>query len=273
VKKTANKKFWDGKTGRFVGCIDADGVAHDYGFTFVNLEAIHYGIANDANAKRIMMWIDGRRTIDGDTSKGKDIYRYRLAPRATTKRNVEWYSFAWTGPETLPFGGQVQDGGAVLGFSFYDIMSRIKVLGADNAWQRLMEIREWDEEVQAYGGYRKYYGDGKGGTTLQGGGTAGGVGIDFEFTESSMLAAVVPLGFMGLRPDGQVLHIEPNLPKACPEMTVRNLRYQGVSMDVTVSKDQVSVNLHATPPDALILDFSGHELRIDKPGTYGIGKK
>ena len=72
------------------------------------------------------------------------------------------------------FGGQVQDGGAVLGFSFYDIMSRIKVFGSDNAWQRLMAIREWDEEVQKYGGYRKYYNDGKGGTTLQGGGTAGG---------------------------------------------------------------------------------------------------
>ncbi|MDF7822605.1 hypothetical protein P4B35_01165 [Pontiellaceae bacterium B12227] len=268
VKKTANKKFFDKQAGRFVGCIDADGIAHDYGFTFVNLEAIHYGIANAENAKRVMEWIDGQRVVEGDTSTGADIYNYRLAPRATTKRNVEWYSFAWTGPETLPFGGQVQDGGAVLGFSFYDIMSRIKTLGADNAWKRLMAIREWDEEVTAYGGYRKYYGDGKGGTTLQGGGTAGGVGIDHEFTESSMLTAAVPFGFMGLRPDGQVLNIEPNLPKACPEMTVRNLKYQSIPMDVSVSTDRVKINVKATPTSTLTLRFNGKTLKIDTKGAY-----
>ena len=65
-----------------------------------------------------------------------------MAPRATTKRNIDWYAFAWSGPEAIPFGGQVQDGGAVLGFSFYDVMSRIKMLGPDDAWKRLMEIRE-----------------------------------------------------------------------------------------------------------------------------------
>ncbi|WP_136077219.1 glycosyl hydrolase family 65 protein [Pontiella desulfatans] len=276
VKKTANEKFFDNKAGRFVGTIDADGIPHDYGFTFVNLEAIHYGIANDANAKRIMEWIGGKRSVEGDTSTGADIYTYRLAPRATTKRNVEWYSFAWTGPETLPFGGQVQDGGAVLGFSFYDVMSRIKTLGADNAWERLMEIRAWDEEVQAYGGYRKYYGDGKGGTTLQGGGTAGGVGIDFEFTESSMLSAVVPFGFMGLRPDGQMLNIEPNLPKDCPQMTVRNLLYQGVPMDVTVSESSIKLVVKSEPATSFKIKFRNEELHIKGAGTFlspsGAGK-
>jgi len=276
VKKTANEKFFDDQAGRFVGTIDADGVPHDYGFTFVNLEAIHYGIATDQHARRIMEWIDGKRTIEGDTSTGADIYRYRLAPRATTKRNVEWYSFAWTGPETLPFGGQVQDGGAVLGFSFYDIMSRIKTLGADNAWKRLMEIRAWDEEVANNGGYRKYYGGGKGGTTLQGGGTAGGVGIDFEFTESSMLAAVVPCGFMGLRPDGKVLNIEPNLPKACPKMTVRNLKYQGVAMDITVSESHLKLVVKSDPANPLKVKFKNEELHIKEAGTFlsppGAGK-
>ena len=267
VKTATNAKFWDEANGRFVGAIDADGVPHDYGFTFVNLEAVHYGIAGEAHARRIMAWIDGERIVEGDTSTGSDIYRYRLAPRATTKRNIEWYSFAWTGPETLPFGGQVQDGGAVLGFSFYDVMSRIKTLGADKAWQRLMDIREWDEEVAAYGGYRKYYGDGKGGTSLQGGGTAGGIGIDFEFTESSMLSAVIPLGFMGLRPDGRVLNIEPNLPSACPQMTVRNLLYGGVAMDVSVSKDAVKITVHSAPTEPLPAVFKGSKFVIDRAGV------
>jgi len=268
VKETTNRKFWNDRDGRFVGCIDADGVPHDYGFTFINLEAIHYGIANETNATRIMEWVDGKRDVAGDTSVGSDIYAYRLAPRATTKRNIEWYAHAWTGPETLPFGGQVQDGGAVLGFSFYDIMSRIKTLGPDDAWARLMEIRDWDEEVAEYGGYRKYYGDGKGGTTLQGGGTAGGIGIDFEFTESSMLSAVVPLGFMGLRPDGEALNIEPNLPKDCPAMAVRNLFYQGVRMDVAVQPGKVNINVHSAPPSAFTIRFDGREIQVTQPGTY-----
>jgi hypothetical protein len=42
VKQTVNEKFWNPAAGRFVGTIDADGVPRDYGFTFVNLEAIHY---------------------------------------------------------------------------------------------------------------------------------------------------------------------------------------------------------------------------------------
>jgi hypothetical protein len=268
VKETTNKKFWDEKAGRFVGTIDADGIPHDYGFTFVNLEAVHYGIATEEHAKQILEWVGGQRVVEGDTSTGADIYRYRLAPRATTKRNVEWYAHAWTGPETLPFGGQVQDGGAVLGFSFYDVMSRIKTVGADDAWARLMGIREWDQEVAAYGGYRKYYGDGKGGTTLQGGGTAGGVGIDFEFTESSMLSAVVPFGFMGLRPDGQVLNIEPTLPTDCPQMSVRNLLYRGVPMDITVTSDSVKIVVHKAPVEPLKVIFKGSEFEVDGAGTF-----
>ncbi|MFA5688633.1 MAG: glycosyl hydrolase family 65 protein [Kiritimatiellales bacterium] len=269
VKENTNKKFWNDKDRRFTGCIDADGVVRDYGFTFVNLEAVYYGIASGGHAREIFKWINGERIVRNDTSRGKDIYIFRLAPRATTKRNVGWYGHSWTGPETLPFGGQVQDGGAVLGFSFYDVMSRIKILGADNAWKRLMEIYNWDDEVQKYGGYRKYYGDGKGGTTLQGGGTAGGIGIDFEFTESSMISAVIPFGFMGLNPDGNVLNIMPNLPKACPEMTVRNLRYHGTPLDVTVSAQRAEIQVKSAPPAELKIRFSGGEIiTIRDAGRY-----
>jgi len=272
VKETTNRKFWNERDGRFVGCIDADGIPHDYGFTFINLEAIHYGIANETNATQIMGWIDGKREVEDDTSVGSDIYTYHLAPRATTKRNIEWYAHVWTGPESLPFGGQVQDGGAVLGFSFYDIMSRIKTIGPDNAWARLIEIRKWDQEVAAYGGYRKYYGDGKGSSTLQGGGTAGGIGIDAEFTESSMLSAVIPLGFMGLRPDGGVLNIEPNLPADCPAMAVRNLLYQGVRMDVAVQNDQVNIRVYSRPAASFTIRFGTQEKQVEEAGRYTLSR-
>ncbi|OHB69989.1 MAG: hypothetical protein A2V70_05770 [Planctomycetes bacterium RBG_13_63_9] len=83
-------------------------------------------------------------------------------------------------------GDQVQDGGAVLGFSYYDLMARLKVLGPDNAWQRLTGILDGFEDVQSEDGYRAYYArPGRG--TLQGGGTPGGLGIDHEFLESVLV--------------------------------------------------------------------------------------
>jgi hypothetical protein len=273
VKSHVNDYFWNEEAGRFIGTIDADGIPRDYGFTFINLEAVYYGLADDTRAEAILKWIDGQRIVPGDTSQGEDLYAYRLAPRATTKRNIEWYGFFWQSPEILPFGGQVQDGGAVLGFSFYDILSRIRVLGPENAWNRFMAIREWDEEVRAYGGYRKYYADGKGGTTLQGGGTAGGIGIDFEFTESSMLAAVIPYGFLGLDPDGEALEIDPRLPPQCPEMTIRNLKYRGVLLDIAATESKVTVTLHEVPTSPIRIRYAGAIHSLNQPGTLTLSSK
>ncbi len=244
VKENANRKFWNEKTGRFVACIDSNGNAHDYGFTFVNLDAIWYGIADDKHARAILDWLTGKRIIEGDTSTGEDIYHWRFGPRATTKRNIDWYGQGWTTPEGIPWGGQVQDGGAVLGFSFYDLWARLKVLGSDDAWNRLSEILAWEKEVWSEGGYREYYKDGKRGTTLQGGGTAGGIGIDHEFYESILIPSIVVYGFMGLEPGTDELAIRPSLPKDCPKMGISNLLYQGCRIDVVVSESQIELQLN-----------------------------
>jgi hypothetical protein len=42
VKDYGTRRFWNEKTGRF-GTVDLDGTLHDYGFTFLNNEAIYYG--------------------------------------------------------------------------------------------------------------------------------------------------------------------------------------------------------------------------------------
>ncbi len=39
VKAEGNRLFWNAETRRFNACIDADGKAHDYGFTFLNLRS------------------------------------------------------------------------------------------------------------------------------------------------------------------------------------------------------------------------------------------
>jgi len=202
-----------------------------------------------------MDWITGRRIVEGDTSTGEDIYRWRFGPRATTLRNTDWYGQGWTGPEAIPWGGQIQDGGAVLGFSFYDLWARLHVIGADDAWRRLEEILAWEKEVWAEGGYREYYEGGKRGTTMQGGGTAGGIGIDCEFYESSLLPCIVVYGFLGLEPTATALAIEPKLPSSCPRMGISNLQYRGVRLDIMVEPDKISVAMKEHPSEPIRVRF------------------
>jgi hypothetical protein len=229
-------RFWNSETQRFNGWIDVENRAYDYGFTFVNLEAIHYGLASPEQSEAIFTWLDGNRQIESDTSRGADIYHWRFAPRATTKRNIETYVWPWFHPEAIPWGDQVQDGGAVLGFSYFDIMARLQTQGPDAAWDRLREITNWYREVEAAGGYRKYYSQpGRG--TLQGGGTAGGLGLDQEFMESVMVPQVMLYGFLGFRatPDGY--SVQPKLPKDWPSLTIENIHFQGRNLTITAKQD------------------------------------
>ena len=180
LRKNINSRLWNEKSKRYYIAEDINGDKWDYGYILVNQEAIYYGLADDEKARQIMDWVDGRRIIEGDTSQGADIYRWQLAPRASTKRNENYYFWAWD-PQVFPFGWQVQDGGAVFAQSFNDLMSRIKVYGADNAWNRLQGILDWYTEVEKAGGYRAYYEKVEHGTRMQGSGDGGGIGIDMEF--------------------------------------------------------------------------------------------
>jgi len=239
--KAAGKQFWNPETGRFVSAIDINGRSYDYGLTFVSLEAIHYGFATDEQARDIMDWITGERIVETDTSKGDDIYHWRFAPRCTTKRNTEYYGFIWTGPETISFGGQVQDGGAVLGFSYHDLMSRLEVYGADNAWQRLEEILAWYSEVKVGGGYRAYYANIPD-ASLQGGGTAGGLGLDREFVENILVPQIMLRGFQGLEPCADGIKISPNLPSGWPSLTVTRVDFHSMICNFTVANEGLQID-------------------------------
>ncbi len=231
------KRFWNDQPQRF-GTVDLDGVMHDYGFTFLNLEAIYYDFASPDQAKSILSWIDGERTVAGDTSTGKDIYHWRFGPRSTTRRNIDYYFWAWSDPEKIPFGDQVQDGGAVLGWSYHDLMAHIKTLGPDSAAARLNEIAKWFEDVQAAGGYRKYY-DVPGRGTLQGGNVPGGLGLDKEFFESVLPPNVMLYGFLGLKPGVDTLTVDPKLPRDWPSLRVTQIHWRNLVLDITASRDKV----------------------------------
>lgn len=236
--KSANTQFWNAATARFA-TLDLNSRMYDYGFTFLNCEAVAADFATPAQAEAIMQWLEGSRIITNDTSHGPDIYHWEFAPRATTKRNTDYYNYAWTHPEVIPFGGQIQDGGAVLGFAYHDLMTRLITRGPDNAWQRLKAILAWFDRVQSEGGYRAYYKDNNplARGSLQGCGTAGGLGLDCEFLESVLVPQIMLYGFLGFQPhmDGFTLH--PRLPSSWPSLTISNIFFQGAILHITASSN------------------------------------
>jgi hypothetical protein len=271
VREYGGQRFWNEETGRF-GTVDLDGVLHDYGFTFLNNEAIYYGFATQTQAKSIRDWISGRRIVEEDTSTGSDIFHWRFGPRSTTKRNLDYYFWAWSNPETIPWGYQVQDGGAVLGFSYHDLMARLMVEGPDNAWQRLQEILKWFDETQAAGGYREYYKDRARGT-MQGGNTAGGLGLDREFFESVMVPQVMIYGFLGLHPTAEGFWINPKLPKDWPSLTISRIHLHDEILDVSVQAKErtISVKGTAASPEPLLADLPKDWRLICSPTNLATG--
>ncbi len=241
AQDNGNRLFWNEKTGRFTLGIDAEGGQADFGFTFLNLEAVAYGFATLDHAREIMDWMTGARTVADDTAQTTDIYHWRFAPRATTKRNTDHYGWFWNGAAGIPWGGQVQDGGAVLGFSYHDLLARLAVLGPDDAAQRLGEILNWYGEVTAEGGYRAYYDGSKREGTLQGGGTAGGLGLDQEFFESVMVPHVLLEGFAGFRPGPEHIRLTPRLPAGWASLTISNISYRGHVFTLEIEPRKIKI--------------------------------
>jgi hypothetical protein len=167
---------------------------------------------------------------------------------------LDWYFWAWSSPESFPFGGQVQDGGAVLGFSYHDLMARLQTLGPDNAWKRLQEVLRWYQEVQLAGDYRKYY-DGKREGTLQGSGTAGGLGLDMEFFESAMVPQVILYGFLGFAPRADGFKIEPRLPKDWPELAVDRIRFQNLVLRIRVAREFIEIHKEGAASEPMFLEL------------------
>ncbi len=283
VDTAAKTGFWDAAKGRFIEGFDANGEVIDYGFIMFNLEAVAAGICTDEQAKQIMDWVSGVRIVEEDaadapglTPEAKEenyasgyrgtrvredgsfdytgtlgIYDFAFAPRSTTVRNTNQYVWNWAG--TNKFGGQVQDGGAIMYLSYYDLMSRISVYGADNAFERLKGIQSWYEQVKAVADaanvdetdptrfYREYYS--KLGIVMQGAGTAGGIGLDEEFLESALVLAAIPYGFFGLGSASyQTLCVAPQLPADLDWWKMENLRFCDVDYDLSIGANFVQIS-------------------------------
>lgn len=213
--------LWNASTGRFaLGVRESDGAIIDHGYVYFNEQAIAEGLGTDAQQMSIMKWIDGQRIVDTDLSKGDDIYFYEFAPRFTTADNTEQINFPLAktffgeGSNFEQYGTlysrQVQAGGAVFCWSYYDVMARAKVLGTENAYQRIEEIASWYKKVKTNTKgegtefFSDYYGqladnDENGFYVIQNADDRpGAVGLDGEFLENSMIAKMIPDALFGM---------------------------------------------------------------------------
>ena len=128
-----------------------------------------------------------------------------------------------------------------------------------------------------------YYESGKRSTTLQGCGTPGGLGIDCEFHESSLLPSIVAYGFVGLDARADALSIRPRLPRSCPQMGISNVFYRNVRMGIRVSDDTIVLDIKNEPVNAIRIALEGKWVQVDteksgssfvlvKPGVYRFEK-
>jgi hypothetical protein len=242
ARQAYNATFWDEAAGRYIGCVDIDGGRHDFGFTFVNLEAMAYGLADEAQVKRIYHWMEAEPTSSG---KASTLHNPRWNPDKGKLDDVPqdpWWFFGWHG---TPYGDQCQDGGAILYTSFYDLMARSRFLGADNAWSRWQAILgRVNEPDRLCGGPPLFHGEQP--QQLP----PGSVGVDVPFPESGLVPCWLLYGVLGVDATSQGLVIRPNLPAGMPWAEVDNLGYHGLPLTIRATRDEVTITCHAV----------GHEL-------------
>jgi hypothetical protein len=273
VKAYGQKRFWNRKTGRF-GTVDLDGMMRDYGWTFLNNEAVYHNFATEKQERAIRDWISGRRNVAGDTSVGADIYHWRFGPRASTLRNLDYYYWGWPHAETNAWGARLQDGGGVLGFSYHDLLCRLKVDGPDDAWERLQQVLDWFGETQADGGYRQYYEHDKARGAAQGGAEPGGIGLDMEFFESVLVPQVMLYGFLGFEPTVEGCKIAPRLPAAWPELTITRVGLRDAVLSLT-AKANGDILLQAVGALAspMVIELPDGRWRTDASSATVVGNR
>ena len=248
--------LYNPKTGRFcVGINEYDGRILDYGHVYTNLEAVCAGLGTDEQQLSIMQWIDGQRIVEGDTSTGEDIYFYEFAPRFNTYDTEAdggcngfmqdenfYYRFWYYGYNT--WSRQVQNGGAIIAWSYYDLVARSRVLGVDSVLKRLEDIKKWYLKVLGAGGnglafYEEYYYDLDATVTmedpdmymiysLQASGKRGGgsLGLDSEFIESVIFIRSIPDALFGMNVyENNVLSFTYNENKNHDFVEVYNMKY------------------------------------------------
>ena len=227
AKIAYNNTFWSLSTNRYIGAIDCNEVIQDYGFTFVNIQALEAELGDSTKAELVYDWLDSG-----------DIYsRWQFAPRSSDSTTQD----AWRriNANHYEWNQQIQDGGANLYVSGYDVIARAKYLGADNAYARLKEVLErYSEPDKLTGGSPTIFNE-----TIQGGSDgAGSLGVmSHEFPESGIAGSSFLYAFIGLEPKWDGLHINPRLPGGQQYIGAKNINYRGMNLNFHITDSAIQI--------------------------------
>ena len=310
--------FWCEEKGRFFHGYDetvSPKIKIDFGVSIYNMMAIAEGIASREQAESIYAWLNGDRIVASDIvhyfasddirppsgsnnvltgSTGKDIYYFGVAPRISTVHNtkyVTWFALEGMGDnKVLNWHKMLQNGGVVVYSAYYDLMSRIRVLGANDGFDRLKGVQAWYDPILDYAlengfhgmdfyrafynqdKYASTYGDPSGNGTYTGpnairpvgGGQGwGNLGADYEFHEAAVLIASIPYGFFGVgNTHYNVLDITPNFPntEGFDFWKIENLMFNGIKYDLSIGKGWAQLN-------SVRGNIAGKQVRIALPVT------
>lgn len=247
TQQAFGREFWHvaddngRRVGRFQACTDWDGNAHDYGFSYVNLEAIARGLATREQAHEILWWLDrGQYSPDGQTWL-PDIYSvWTLAPPFNTIANYDWVPYGGT----LPYMQVLTNGGTRPVIAAVDLQARLRTLGADNAYERDCQVlaryaspdRLTGGRIVAEPGGRGRWHFGPPDTDL-----ADVEGFREVFPQEGLLAATHLWAYLGLELTAHGLRIRPRLPSAHTALQVTGLGYQGALLDIRAEAQRTPV--------------------------------
>ncbi len=256
IKEKYNELYWDAETGRYIACIDTDGNRVDYGLTFVNFEAVKYGLASPEQARLIFDWIDGDRVIEGETTTGLDILSYaKMMQRVNRKQYEEikkldlrlaaitntipinnpenqqsgiiwWHAPAGINPwGSAKYGSHLENGGYIFYPVFYELMGRTEYVGAQSTTDRLAQIGRVYE-------YNRLKSD-----AAVSGSTNWLEGLNGEFPESGLVPTVYLYSLIGASAEADGLHIAPAFNAVYETMGVKKLTFGGNDYAVEVRRD------------------------------------
>ncbi len=264
VKAKFNDYFWDDAKGRYITSVNINGDVLDFGLTFVNFMAVSAGLASKEQAQKIYDWVDGKRIIDSDTSKGADIYTFKVSARSNTLALdgvvVDGLHYWWYNGHSFndikpghwgEYGYGMQNGGTIFYTSFYDIMGRTLISG-DRAIERFNKIMAEFHIDSLRRAPRPIPGN-----FYQ-------VSIVGEFPESGLVPLSFLTGIIGVNPDVKGLKIESNLPS--------DMEFAGVSeYNYMERKYDIEVNKAVTAPEITQKDGK-FVVKVPASGTFYITK-
>jgi hypothetical protein len=155
----------------------------------------------------------------------------------------------------------LENGGAVFYTSFYDICSRARYRGPDDAWSRYAAILD------------EYGKDGLLRDPPNSRGARWVVGIVGEFPESGLPATVPLYAFLGAEAHLDHLELRPRLPCSLVSLQVRGISCQGVTLDATLGPRSLVLRVAAVRDGSRLrvrvvsLDGKTAERLLEEPGA------